>query len=242
MTVDDLITDKNKELFERVNRQYPVQLVKTNSDTWGSHIEDGKTIITYCDTQYPECCFVHELLHIDTQIKGYKRLRTGISAFDQTEFFGTLMSALDNELQHHKMFPEYEKLQYPKEKFYIDSDTSTEAYLRSYVTKKAIEFRPTFLRYLTLITPGGSMSDETKSELKENFKSLNDNSYRAYFDHIDKQFDEWTKTTSYNAEPYLKEMFITISNGEFTWFGYGTSEEFPSNGFFVDKEFDIKQS
>lgn len=241
MTIENLITDRNKELFERVNAKYPVLLVKTKDNTWASHIENGNTIITFCDTQYPECCFVHELLHIDTQIKGYKRLRVGISAFDQTAFFGTLISALDNELQHHKMFPEFEIMRYQKENFYIDSDTNTENYLRRYVTKKAIEFRPTFLRYLTLIAPGGSMSDITKSELKEKFKSLNNNSYRAYFDHIDQQFEEWAKTPSYNAEPFLIEMFITISNGEFTWFGYGNSEEFPNNGFFVDKEFDIRQ-
>lgn len=241
MTLENLITDKNKELFERVNDAYPVQLVKTNDNSWGSNIENGNAIINYCDTKYPESCFVHELLHIDTQLKGYKRLRIGISAFDQTVFFKDLMSHIDNELQHHKMFAEFEKLQYPKEQFYIDTDISTESKLRSYGAKKVVDFRPTFLHYITLIAPGGSMSNSTKSELKEIFKSFNNNSFRKYFDHIDTQFEKWTNSSSYNAEPYLKEMFITIQNGEFTWFGYGNEEEFPENGFFVDKEFGVRQ-
>lgn len=241
MKIDDLISEKNKELFDRVNKNFPVELVATTDTTWGSNLEDSKTVISYCDTQYPEECFTHELLHIDTQMKGYKRLRVGFSAWDTSDYFGKLMSAIDNELQHHKMFPDFLAMGYEKEKFYIDSDTETETYLRSYLTKKTIEFRPTFLRYLTLIAPGGHIDDTARQELKKNFKSLNGNSYRAYFDHIDKQFDDWAKENSYNAEPYLKEMFVTISGGELTWFGYGKATEFPNNGFFVDKIFQLQQ-
>jgi hypothetical protein len=241
MKIDDLISEKNKALFDRVNKIYPVDIIATSDTTWGSNLKDGKTVISYCDTKYPEECFTHELLHIDTQIKGYKRLRFGFSAFDTSDYFKELMSAIDNELQHHKMFPDFLKMGYNKEQFYIDSDTETEKYLQSYLTKKTIEFRPTFLRYLTLIAPGGCLDDNTKQELKENFKSLNGNSYRAYFDHIDKQFEDWTAVNSYNAEAYLKEMFVTISGGELTWFGYGKAEEFPNNGFYVDKVFQLQQ-
>lgn len=241
MKIDDLISEKNRELFERINKIYPIELVATNETTWGSNLKDGKTTISYCDTKYPEECFTHELLHIDTQMKGYKRLRIGFSAFDTTEYFKRLMSALDNELQHHKMFSNFPQMGYSKELFYIDSDTETESYLRSYLTKMTIEFRPTFLRYLTLIAPGGCLNDQTKQELKEKYKALNDNLYRAYFDHIDKQFENWTESNSYNAEEYLKEMFMTISGGEFTWFGYGKADEFPDNGFYVDKIFQLQQ-
>jgi hypothetical protein len=241
MNINDLISDRNRELYEKVNKVYTVELIKTKEDTWSSNINENKAIISYCDTKYPESCFVHELLHFDTQINGYKRLRVGFSGFDQTDYFGKLMTALDNELQHHKMFPKFLKLGYPKEQFYIDNDTETENYLRSYLTKKVIEFKPTFLRYLTLIAPGGLISDIVKDELKEKFKLLDNNKYRAYFDHIDKQFYDWTNTTSLDAEPFLKEMFIAISGGEFTWLGYGTATEFPNNGFFVDKVFAIKQ-
>jgi hypothetical protein len=240
MKIQDMQTEKNKDLFKRVNDVYPVVLVTTNADSWESYIDNGKTVISHCDTKYAEECFVHELLHIDTQIKGYKRLRVGISAFDSTEYFKILMSAIDNELQHHKMFPEFIKMGYEKERFYIDKDMETETYLRSYLTKKTIEFRPTFLRYLTLIAPGGCISETSKTELKEHFKSLNNNAFRAYFDHIDKQFADWSSKPSFDAEPLLKEMFLAISGGEFTWFGYGESKEFPNNGFFVDKTFQIK--
>jgi hypothetical protein len=241
MKIEDLISEKNKELFEKVNKVYPVTLSDSNDDTWSSNIVDNKSIITYCDTKYPESCFTHELLHIDTQIRGYKRLKVGISAFDQTDYFKTLMSALDNELQHHKMFTEYEELGYPKEQFYIDTDTQTENYLRTYLSKKVITFKPTFLRYLTLIAPRGTITGKVKKELKNKFKQLDKDKFKDYFNHIDEQFDKWGKDTSFDAEPYLKEIFIVISGGEFTWFGYGKSEDFPKNGFFVDKVFDIKQ-
>ena len=241
MKVEDLITEKNKDLFERVNSIYPVELIKFDDETWSSQVDNNKAIISYCDTKFPETCFVHELLHIDTQINGYKRLKIGVSGFDTTEYFVTLMTAIDNELQHHKMFSSFIAMGYEKENFYIDNDSETEEYLRNYLTTGVLQFKPTLLRYLTLIAPGGSISETSKAELKESFKSLNNNAFRAYFEHLDKQIEDWSSSNSFSAEPYLKEMFTTISGGDVTWFGYGEAEEFPDNGFFVDKVFQLQQ-
>lgn len=240
LTIEQLISDKNRELFNIVNKIYPVEIHFKQKNTWTSSIEDNKTIISYCNTKYPESCFVHELLHIKLQINGFKKLKTGISSCLLNKDLIDIINHLDNHLQHHRMFPEFEKLGYSKEEFYIDSDIKTENKLKKYLSGNNFDFKLTFLHYLTVISPGGSMSKDTIFDLKEEFKTIKQGCYRELIDLIDEIFEEWRNSTDLNYEPLIKNLFGSIQGCDRTWFGYGSSEEFPNNGFFVGEPFKIK--
>ena len=237
--IEDLITDKNRELFNQVDKKYKVKLEKSSGDTWGFKIVDGFGIITYVETNYPESCFVHELLHLDTQLHGYRNLKYGFSdAFMNEELVG-IIKALDNELQHHKMFTKYIELGYDEKEFYIDSDSETYQKLKSYIKNHKYQPAQRFVQYLSLLAPGGTLNDKQILFLDEAFKKLDKNAYRGFFENIQKVIKDWTNDESYDAEPYLKRLFEVIYDGDKTWFGYGSPDEFPENGFFVGEEFEI---
>ena len=241
MTKEELKDDLNTDIINRIEaKNIEIVLIPSANTYWTSELDlvNNKCYIGHFTTNYPKACYTHEILHIDTQLKGYKQLRYGISAFDQTPYFITLLETLDNELQHHRMF---EHFKYPKEHFYIDTDNETENKLRLYLNRPLKEFKQAFLYYLTLISPGGHINNSDKNILKENFRNINGRSFADFFVHIDNVFYEWQNSDSYDNSNPLKQIFLALPNGEITYFGYQDKSQFPNDGFFVDKPFDVKE-
>jgi len=95
------------------------------------------------------------------------------------------------------------------------------------------------LRYFTVIAPGGAIESERLDFYKEQLKTINNNAFRERLNVIDEIFIQWTKSESLDAESYIKNYFNNIGRPSKTWFGYGTPNEFPNNGFFVDEVFSL---
>ncbi|MDO7847429.1 hypothetical protein Q5H92_13750 [Hymenobacter sp. M29] len=243
MNINKLITPRNQALYDRVQSNFKkIQYAKSKDSYWSSNV-DGNNIahISYAKSNHEEASFVHELLHLDVQSRGYKRLRVGMSAWDNTPFFKRLMSALDNELQHHKMYKGFLHLGYAPNEFYADSDVLTEKRIIKNLMQNSDNIRTYYLDFLTLIAPGGSISEANKEYLLKAYKAKNSSKFAAFFEHVQSVFLDWEADSDFNAEPYLMRLFNVVPGGEFTWFGYGKAAEFPNNGFFVDKEFEIAQ-
>lgn len=244
MTLDELRHDLNAEIIQRVEDSgCTIKFQQSTATCWTSQaIRDNNGNITSCiigyrQSIYNQACFTHELLHIDTQIKGYKKPKYGVSGFASGQFFITLLDSLDNELQHHKMFNSFK---FPKEQFYIDSDVDTQNKLELFLKRPIKEFNETFLYYLTLIAPGGHIISEDKNILKEEFRKVNRRAYADFFVHLDNVFENWSNSESYDISEPIKQIFLALPNGDMTFLGFGDTSEFPNNGFFVDKEFEIQ--
>jgi len=245
MTLDELRHKLNADIIQRVQDSSCEITLQQSTDTcWTSQVirnNDGninRSIIGYRASEYSQACFTHELLHVDTQIKGYKKPKYGISGYIQGQSFRTLLDALDNELQHHKM---HKLFKFPAEQFYIDSDINTQNKLELFLKRPVKEFNETFLQYLTLIAPLGHINTIDKNLLKEEFRKINGRSYADFFVHLDNVFENWTNSTSYDISEPMKQIFFALPSGDMSFFGFGESSEFPNNGFFVDKEFQLQQ-
>lgn len=245
MTLEELTDDLNTDIIQTVqNAGCTIELRESSDTCWTSQaIRDNngdinQCIIGYRNSDFPKACFTHELLHIDTQIKGYKKPTYGISGFNQGPFFKTLLDALDNELQHHKMFKLFK---FPSEQFYIDTDSDTQNKIELFLKRPVKEFNETFLQYLTLIAPLGSISAIDKNLIKEEFRKINGRSYADFFVHLDNVFEAWSNSPSYDISEPIKQIFLALPNGDMTFLGFGETSEFPNNGFYVDKVFQIQQ-
>ena len=84
MKKNKLIEDRNRDLYYRIRKHLKVNLKRSSDKSWGSHIEKNVVIISHCPANHPVAAFTHELLHIDTQLEGYKRIRAGISLNAET--------------------------------------------------------------------------------------------------------------------------------------------------------------
>lgn len=116
-------------LLEEVDAKTKLKFSQSKEPGWGSSYADGIYRITYSGCRHPSASLAHELLHVKTQLNGYKRIRIGISSIDQTQSFNRFMECFDNELQHHKFYEEFISLGFEPHQFYMDEDAETESFL-----------------------------------------------------------------------------------------------------------------
>jgi hypothetical protein len=248
MNLQQLLDKTNQPLYDFVNSHYPVKLNQGRGTTWGAQIQFRKqkfsSLITWTPTKRPKPALVHELLHIKNQILGHKRLKLGLALDDnilkgQHGYLNVVCDAIDNEFQHQKMYPEYLSLGYKPEHFYCDSDIGTEQHLIDYLKKNNTNFIHLSVQYLTLIAPGGHISENKKNELKEEFRQQNGGVFRMNFDEIDNLISNYINDASYDAELYVKRFINNLNCGR-VWISYSDKKEFiPSEGFFANSQFDI---
>lgn len=246
MKKEKLIDDRNRELYDNVRKHYKVNLKKSNDHMWGSHIEKDAVIISHSKTNHPISSFTHELLHPDTQIKGYKRIRAGVSLnMEIHKHLPRICSCLDNELQHHKMYDKFIELGFPPNEFYNDLDTETIPYLEKIVDAKGASFISLSVDYLSLIAPGGIIPEDKFKELQQKFYNYDNGKFESQFKVIDQIIDDWKNDVSYDAEQYIIRFFENLNAGQ-TWITYEnlqgiSSDNFPNTGFFTDTKFTIEE-
>lgn len=226
-------------LINGLSQQVKIKYKKSKIDSWGSSMENGVATISYCGCRHPSASLAHELLHIDTQLKGYRRIRIGISSVYQTmSSFGNLLTCLDNELPHHKFYSQFLSLGFKPDQFYMDSDIETEKYLRRELSKQYSMLTELIPNYFTVIAPGGSIEESVKKELKNDFLNINEGIYKKQLLKIERLVKSWAASKSYDNIQLMKEIMLTIQKeNNLTWFGFNSSDQPPNQGIFVDKEF-----
>ena len=209
-----------------------------DDNSWGSDMKNNVATISYCDCASPASALTHELLHIKLQFNGYRRIRIGVSNLNTGELFIRLMTCLDNNLQHHKMYPEFVALGYNPLEFYCDSDRMSETYLREVVLRQyhtIIEFVPDFM---TLIASGGAISENIKTEIENSFYQIFHGVFEQQLRDIKSEVMEWSESSSNNSsEIFTKIMLVLKPDNNLTWFGYSNTDRPPNDGFFVQGEF-----
>lgn len=229
-------------LLEDIRDKIKLQFIKTSNESWGSNLLGRKAEITHCSCNHPSAALAHELLHLKTQLGGYRRLRIGISSIDQSPLFQRFMTCLDNELQHHKFYNEFISLSFKSPQFYCDSDSDTEKQLQKNLSigyKSLIALLPDFF---TSIAPGGSASPDEKNKLKGQFLDYNDRQYESQLVAIERLVRDWAESDDVNAESTVKKIMLTIEPiNNLSWFGYSEQDRPPQDGFFVDQEFEVNE-
>lgn len=247
MKIKELLSDKNLELYNEICKSYKVVLKKGNEDSWTSRIDEDRkeAIIEWCNCKFPEESFVHELLHFKCQIMGFKRMRYGCCSADKDGYFSKLITALDNELQHHKIYSQYMDLGYDEHHFYNDNDSDTAQYILDYLNNPQKKKLTLLTNYLTVISPGSELIFNNLNEIKSSFRNLCTTRYKDVIDCIDVEIKKWVNSTSYDAKQHISKIFQMIPGAEYTFIGYGDLSEGLSNGFFTNvkftfEEFDLK--
>lgn len=212
----------------------------SDDDSWGSNKTTAGIILTAAD-EHLDSCLAHELLHLWLQSRGYRRIRVGVSSFDDTGWFGQFITALDNELQHHKMFPRYVAMGLNPIWFYGSSDQHTADHLEAVLGNPGRGIKSMVLGYLTCIAPGGHLAAEQVAQFTQRFHEDRDGEYQDRLAAIDTAFAAWRNAWhTLNAEPFIRQIIQAVENPTTTWFGYGTASGFPENGFFVGQPFQME--
>lgn len=238
-----ILDNRNTKLYESIKSKYIFNFKKSSNDFWGSDLKEGKVFIGHSKTAYPIASFTHELLHIDTQMKGYRRIRGGI-CLDKTvnQWLERILTSIDNEFQHHKMFLEFSKLGFKKEEFYHDNDSKIIDRLEEILSQPNQPLHDIVIDYLSLIAPGGKIPYSVFCNLQQEFYLYEGSKYAINFKKIDNIMQRWTNDTSFDAESYIIEFLDNLQTKPL-WITYNTGskhmEIFPNDGFFVGSLFTL---
>jgi len=229
-----------KELYKEIANWRPIKAQKSSNSEWGSHIDEhGNAVVTYAKSKNQLSALAHELLHFKIQKDGYKKLKCIVSSLEDKALAKNLMDALDNELQHHKMYSIFSAMGFRSKDFYCDDDINTKEYLENALENNPKNISNLIVYYLTLIAPGGSLKDSDINDLKIRFREKVGEA--EGFDTIDMLFKCWESSDSLNHEKIVKDMYLLLQSPTDTWVGYDDGLGFPDSGFFVGSDFTIEE-
>lgn len=118
---------KVRALFETLTAQTSVTFREVKQGEWICETVDGRTDIDVGPTKYPVEALAHELLHTELKLAGYRQytLLGALVPQERRQLYSQVLSMLDNELQHHRMFHRFGQLGLAGKRFYNDADKST---------------------------------------------------------------------------------------------------------------------
>jgi hypothetical protein len=228
---------KLRNLAEKLRQRFKIRYVESEKPGWGAVFKGDRLEITYSQSKYPAACLAHELLHADLQLQGYRRLRVSFTGHGEHALFNRLTTALDNELQHHRMFPEFVRTGFPPEQFYDDAETGTRTFVRERLADQSASLLALVPDYLTLLAPGGDLTLADRNQLEVEFMAFGGGRYRVAFEKIRLAFAEWTSAPNLDACPTVRAICQAIYPGpHYIWFGHSPTER-PPAGFFVGEPF-----
>jgi hypothetical protein len=243
MHTQELIDDfcqlpSRKMLYDEVATRSPVTLQPSHSTTWHSKTVAGQTTIWYSPTKHPNACLAHELLHARLKLSGYKQYVVSVCATEKSRRISSLLEILDNELQHHKFYPDFIALQFTPGEMYHDSDNAVDRELREIVAELRSDDPPeNFLRaYVTIIAPGGAANPSEREQWGQLLQDKCPARYWKRLETIQQIISEYAHGNDLDAGPTLVRILKALGGYDPTWIG-PSEDGFPDAGYFVGRHF-----
>ena len=239
----DLISSKNQSLYDTVSKSLKLEFQEITPPDWGCVIRnDNKALIEYSDSAHPEEAFVHELLHLDLQLKGYRRPRFAVIPRKSIKntILSELIYALDNEFQHNKIFSDFISMGYDPAYFYNDNDYyQIKELLTTGIDKNLADTNSelaVMTCYMSLLSPGLEVFGDDVTKTKDLYKSLPQfNNIDTILTNLEDAFELWKKEDSLDCRDILKKIFSTIPSFNcYVGFDINAQSDYD---FFIGNEF-----
>lgn len=227
-------------LLNSVQQKVKLRFEKSGSRDWLSSLDHDRAVIEYTGCRHPSAALAQELLLLDLQLSGYRRIRLGISSvFDQDAMPG-FISVLDHELQRHKIYERFLALGFTPDQFYRDTDKDTFPYLNQVLATEPDTLARIIPPFLMLLAPGGTLSLETFQDLYDRFLRINKTWVKQLLT-LEQLLKDWAVADTLDQTRTVRQLMLTIEpKGNFSWFGFKDETGFPDNGFFVDEAFSVR--
>lgn len=230
-----------RALFDAVNAASPVHFVPAEDACWATLTKEGQTAVHVAPTGWPTESMYHELLHAQLKVNGFRSSMTMTGLADNGDQLTGLTTALDNELQHHRIFPRYVNAGFDPARFYNDNDHGTYRYIRKQL--KAIDPNQTsvaalFIRYLSVIAPGGAGEEREREQLLRFFRARVPKEKMLKLDAAADRLIGWGLSDESEAYPAVVDILRIVGGFDGWWIG--ASEAFPEDGLFTSQKFTLE--
>jgi hypothetical protein len=177
------------------------------------------------------------LLHLKLQAQGYRRIRCGVSNFAESNWLRQFLTAMDNELQHQRMFDQFLAMGFRSEQFYGSAETGIVAHLDGVLSRATEDIRTVICHYLGFIAPGGKMKQADRDNFKKRFHSVKKGKFAPILQEVDNAVAEWRNGQDLNVQVPARRIMLALDPNTRTWFGHTSPPVFPDEGFFVGDHF-----
>ncbi|MFD6321018.1 hypothetical protein [Methylorubrum thiocyanatum] len=178
----------------------------------------------------PAAAMYHELLHSDLKNSGYRQFTIGLVTNEQSLKLIELLSPIDNELQHHKMYKSFLAAGFRPERFYADIDRNSYRDLCHEVSSlyHSYGLSSYFLKFLTVIAPGGCGKAAKRQDARELIFSKCGANYQRILEEVEQDIKEWALSPDNDQSGVL---FSILTKLGFSGAWVGRSKNFPTDGF-----------
>jgi hypothetical protein len=224
-------------LYKQVSAKTPINVELAGGVSWASKTVGGETTIRAANAQYPAAALYHELLHADLKNSGYRQYSQFLFTNRRTLALKGILEALDNELQHHRIFGSFTGAGFAADTFYADDDISTYRVIREDLAgmRRSAPARDYLLRFLTVIAPGGCGSDDDRCSLRDFLFYKAGPNTRGKLETIENHIAAWTASTEMDPGHTLLAIIHALGDYGGAWFG--ANQDFPSGGHFTGNPF-----
>lgn len=230
-----------KGLYDEVSLKTLIAVTESDhGDGWTSITQNGQTSIGASPTKAPAAALAHELLHAKLKLAGYHQFSHFVSKPEHGQMLKMHLEALDNELQHHRIFDQYLALGLPAKHFYRDNDIHTFRKIRRELdrSKKTDSFDLFLPLFLSVIAPGGAGTEIERAQLRRYFETRCSALVWNKLLQVEAAFADWRDSSSLEASETIRRV---LSHSDFidrAWFGTSSDpDEFPGSGTFIGKPF-----
>lgn len=227
-------------LFQELARALEIRFEPSRDRFWSvSPISGGKVTIRYAPYEVPAAAFAHELLHLELQLSGYRRIYSSVSSLDNgSGWWSRFVNDLDNFLQHVRIFPRFLDMGFAPKHFGSESADMLRAELETRLSDRNVNPRDYVNTVLTLLGAQHSLPEEEFAGYMKRVRGTHAGAYARKLDSITSAVREWEKATGYDAEETIRRIIRSIRRPTQTWLGYSPDPgTFPDGGFFVDDRF-----
>lgn len=205
---------KVRALFETITTKTRVTFREVKQVEWTCQTVDGRTDIDVSPTKYPAEALAHELLHTELKLAGYRQytLLGALVPQERRQLYSEVLSMLDNELQHHRMFHRFGQLGLAGKRFYNDADKSTFGEVRKQVeamsaTDPAAAF---LLQFVSVIALGGSSDERQRKPLRNFIQSRCSAATWRVLLEIERHIADWRQAPTLDAKDVIRSILALL--------------------------------
>ncbi|MCJ9673044.1 MULTISPECIES: hypothetical protein [unclassified Neorhizobium] len=221
-----------KPIIEEVEKAYKVRIAVTSDPEWASAPDKKTAEIEVSDTLRPLPSFAHEYLHLRLSARGYRHILASINFnLSKNAAIGRLLSALDNELQHHRMFDDFVKAGFDGVDFYAESDGGAHIAVKKQIEALTFQSDPAdaLPSFLSVIAPGGRWPDDEREALRQLIEKTCPAATWSKLLKIEGIIDRWKQQDGLNPLNTIAEILEALGGYDDTFIGENVTT-YPCDG------------
>lgn len=226
-----------KPIIDEVAKTYKVQLVVTDEPDWASAPEKSRATIEVSDTSRPLPSFAHEYLHLRMSARGYRHILGSINLDPgKNRVIQQLLIALDNELQHHRMFDDFVAAGFDGGDFYAENDDASHTFVRQQIEALTFQSSPAdALRpFLSVIAPGGRWPEGERDALRQLLEATVPAATWNKLVKIEGHVDRWKQQSDLNPLGTIASILETLGGFDDTFVGEDAMA-YPKSGIVIPR-------